>query len=282
MKNYWGSMKLQKQRPLINLTWHNNKWSKDKVATKKKYIEANKKWFENTKSKEPDKIKEVDGIVIINSDDQYGIYDKETGGTLGFGRTSFQEAEKDIPMLLKMEGGTSIHDPAVRKHLEEGIDWQIKNQNEMKEHNYRILRSKEKDYRTKQVLDIGAGAQPDMRATHAIDLQDPGKKWFDVRYTSGVDMNKNKLPYRDNQFHREISYASLGFNFGNDNTFKESYRVLKSNGTIEIGIPQTSDPSNIETTKNELSKSGFTDIRSEKKQLPNGGLFTVITAKKVG
>jgi hypothetical protein len=193
---------------------------------------------------------------------------------------SKEEAEKDIPMLLKMSGGKSIHDPTVRKHLDESIDWQIKNQKEMKEHNYKILRSEQKDFRTQQVLDIGAGMQPDARATHAIDLQEPGKNWFDIKYQSGVDMEKENLPYRNNQFHRVISYASLGMNFGNDKTYKEVYRILKSNGVIEIGLPYTSDERNVGYVQNDLKKNGFRNIKIQKKTLPNGGIFTIITANK--
>jgi len=258
---------------IINLKYHQNFWSKDKVMTREKYIKETKKVLEKGK------VKEVDGMIIYRSNGNYGLFDKETGSALGFGRRSVKEVEKDIPLLLKMSGGKSIHDPAVRKSLNEDVDWQLQQQSLQMKYNYKELRSKEKDYRNQQVLDIGAGISPDTRATHAIDLQKPDISWIDIQYKSGVDLNKDTLPYRNNQFHRVISYAGLGMNFGTSKTFREVYRILKKNGIIEIGIGNGYEK-NIEPIKNELKNSGFTIIRTQKRTLPNGGVFTVIIGRK--
>lgn len=102
------------------------------------------------------------------------------------------------------------------------------------------------------VLDIGAGSGPDLRATHAIDLRKPLRKFKNLEYEYGYDFNKEStnLPYPDNYFDLVVSYGALGRNFGSKNIYKEIYRVLRPGGRFEA---------NWNVTKN-FKKVGFKKI----------------------
>ena len=85
------------------------------------------------------------------------------------------------------------------------------------------------------VLDIGAGSNPDIRATHAIDLRPPHINFPQINYKSGYDFNNpsTKLPYPNNSFDIVVSYGALGRNFETPQIYKEIYRILKPGGWYE-------------------------------------------------
>lgn len=103
-----------------------------------------------------------------------------------------------------------------------------------------------------KVLDIGAGSYPDLRATHAIDLVKPDKKFKDLEYKHGYNFSreKTKLPYRDNVFDVVVSYGALGRNFETQTIYNEVRRVLKPGGRLEFNA----DSPNTDTF---LKEAGF-------------------------
>ena len=110
-----------------------------------------------------------------------------------------------------------------------------------------------------KVLDIGAGIQPDLRATHAIDLVKADKKFKSLEYKHGYDFSKEttKLPYRDNTFDVIVSYGALGRNFETQMIYNEIRRVLKPGGRLEF---------NADSPKTEmfLERAGFEKPYMEK------------------
>ena len=160
------------------------------------------------------------------------------------------------------------------------------------------------DYR-KLVLDIGAGSMPDLRATHAVDIERKNSSLFksqikstrsqlkpvgltdydiaihnsiknDVKYIYGVNYNKDPLPYPDNTFTLVISNCSLTHRMVTPSTtaFKEAYRVVKPNGQIEINvhgfITEHQKELGLNKLKEYLSNAGFKHITVTKKHLTNG------------
>lgn len=114
----------------------------------------------------------------------------------------------------------------------------------------------------KRILDIGAGANPDIRATDAIDLVDKQEiereknEFFEkqyagicehrarctskpktlnqIRFLYNIDYNKRKLPYADNSIDVIVSVHSF-HRYGSPHALKEIYRILKPGGYFEIG-----------------------------------------------
>ena len=152
----------------------------------------------------------------------------------------------------------------------------------------------------KRILDIGAGANPDIDATDAIDLANEREiarernDFFDVQYEQkrqyckrdgycqefpldkphlknkikflyNIDYNKDKLPYPNNSIDYIISNNSLQA-YSNPHTLKEIHRILKPGGYIDIGW--TAGWTSTQRTKNHikelqygLSKNGFKNIK---------------------
>ena len=113
-----------------------------------------------------------------------------------------------------------------------------------------------------KVLDVGAGVSVDSRATHAIDkfhtphIEDypNSEKVSNVEYyPKHIDVDKSALPYEDEFFDEVVSWGAWGYNFGNIRSGKELKRVLKTGGTIEVGI----DATNLEHAKRLLTRAGF-------------------------
>jgi len=109
-----------------------------------------------------------------------------------------------------------------------------------------------------RVLDVGAGDNPDLRATHAIDLVRPEKVYEGLNYKYGYDFDKEttKLPYPSNSFDVVVSIGGLGRNFRSRKIYAEIYRVLKRGGRLEF------NPTDKET-RAYLTESGFKDIHYE-------------------
>lgn len=127
-----------------------------------------------------------------------------------------------------------------------------------------------------KVLDIGAGSYPDLRATHAIDLVKPDKKFKNLEYKHGYNFSreKTKLPYRDNFFDVVVSYGALGRNFETQTIYDEIHRVLKPGGRLEFN----GDSPNTDIF---LKGSGFEKPRMEyyfDKSL-NKKIGTIVTRK---
>ena len=155
-----------------------------------------------------------------------------------------------------------------------------------------------------KILDMGAGANPYPRATHAIDATkklhptkeeinfykaEHGKnletKLKQMDYKIKINYNTQKLPWPDNSFKMVYSNGSLAEN-GNLHAYKEAYRVLKHGGKLKYGM--------IVGTKQEIQKkmqlpqkAGFINVHTGKiyvtpKQTKNKGeiLATDIIATK--
>ena len=111
----------------------------------------------------------------------------------------------------------------------------------------------------KRVLDVGAGDSPDIRATHAIDLQKPYEKHSDIDYKYGYDFNKEStnLPYPSNYFDVVISYGAYGRNFISRKIANEMYRVLKPRGRFETNAGTDNESIPL------LQEAGFQDLHYE-------------------
>jgi SAM-dependent methyltransferase len=121
----------------------------------------------------------------------------------------------------------------------------------------------------KRILDIGAGANPYIDATDAVDRLTPKaikkekdgffeKSYFykrkyckergyckkpittrpklknKINYLYNINFNQDKLPYDDNSIDVIVSYHSLQA-FGGRHAIKEVYRILKPGGHVDIG-----------------------------------------------
>ena len=135
-----------------------------------------------------------------------------------------------------------------------------------------------KKYAGQKVLDIGAGDNPDVRATHAIDLEKPDRIYPNLSYKWGYDFNKEttSLPYNSNSFDVVVSLGALGRNFESAKIYREIYRVLKPGGRFEYSEPWHPD------SISHLKKAGFGKL--QKKSYFNEYLkerIPLIVAKKV-
>jgi len=121
----------------------------------------------------------------------------------------------------------------------------------------------------KRILDIGAGGNPDIRATDAIDrlksksIERERREFFEkgyfykkkfckergyckeppktrpklnnkTKYLYNINFNQDKLPYDDNSIDIIISYHAISA-FGGKHAIKEIYRILKPGGHVDIG-----------------------------------------------
>lgn len=123
----------------------------------------------------------------------------------------------------------------------------------------------------KRILDIGAGANPRIDATDALDFLGPKEikrerdNFFEkqfagkikhckrdnyckkpitrpklnnkIKFVYHIDYNKDRLPYDDNSVDIVSSYHSLDA-FGGIHAIQEIYRILKPGGYVDIGWSQ--------------------------------------------
>jgi len=251
-----------------------NPWKQDVSKQElQKEVASFKRGIEKRKNK-----KEYNGFYIIkDKDGTYSLWDKATGYPVGYGRKSEKELIKDIPGILSTYGVSGHKDPKYKKEIRKSFEYHIEQKKHEKKYKGKRYRGFEKG--KELVLDVGAGISPDWRATHAIDLRNPGQSWKGVKYKHGINLNQNDMPYSSSAFDRVISYGSLGFNFGTSKTYNEIYRILRIGGIVEIGLPLGSEK-NIPIVTNALSKSGFRNIKKSSHKTPLGGKFTIISGDK--
>ena len=189
----------------------------------------------------------------VDGTTKFGSINMKTGVPGIYGRTSLNEIRKDIKkdLMKKIEeehpGIYSIkkyYDSSVRLYLQE------------QRYGGRVNRFPLQGERF--VLDLGAGDNPDLRPTHAIDLTTPENQFTGLAYETGYDLQSltRALPYQDNFFHCVVSYGGLAINFESKKIYKEIYRVLKSGGTLEFNHAT-------ENTQKWLKKAGFQNIRND-------------------
>lgn len=221
-------------------------------------------------------IKVVRGYGIYGEQDKtgqvlYNAIDMKTGLLILGSRDSLEEVVEDIhrgvPEQLRKER-PELHGVRATYEL-------IRREAKIsKEYGNRAKRFKK--YPGQKVLDIGAGDNPDFRATHAIDLEKPTKVFSNLNYKWGYDFNKEKtnLPYKNNVFDVVVSYGALGRNFESANIYKEIYRVLKKGGHLEFNP-------NYPNTKFLLRKAGFEKphMKSYLDEFLNKNISVVVTRK---
>ena len=208
------------------------------------------------------------GIYAYESDDNtilFGALDIKTGVPTIFGRESLRQIRRDIKkgIIIKIEkeypGIYSVeffYKTFIRElHHFEKYDNYTKRFLPCEEH---------------FVLDLGAGNNPDIRSTHAIDLIKSSNQFKELDYKTGYNLQSLfvKLPYSDAHFDRVISYGGLGINFESLRLYKEIYRILKNGGNLEFNQASYN-------TKRWLNKAGFRNIRKDK-------YFDEIVNKKIG
>ena len=162
---------------------------------------------------------------------RYAAMDMKNGLSTLYGRQSLkeliQEIKEGVPAELMKENP--------KAHTVRGTyEYMIAESKVEEKYGGRAPRFKGR--REDKVLDIGAGSNPDLRATHAIDLVKPNKKFKDLEYKYGYNFSrkKTKLPYRDNMFDVVVSYGALGRNFETQTIYNEIHRVLKPGGRLEF------------------------------------------------
>ena len=133
------------------------------------------------------------------------------------------------------------------------------------------------------VLDWGAGINPDIRATDAIDrssgdnlqrkiarevkdfnlTKDEAKKLKNkiknVRYIWGINANETPLSYPSNSFDRVVSSGGINA-WGNIFAYREVFRILKPEGKIEVNHV---DPVGHEIIKKRLRIVGFGNFKTK-------------------
>lgn len=202
-------------------------------------------------------IKVVRGYGIVALRDRgeilYHAIDTKTGLSVFSNRESLEEAIEDIKKGVPEQLSKQYpYLNNVRATYE-----RMKRQPKLEE-KYGSRAKRFKKYAGQKVLDIGAGIGPDFRATHAIDLRNPGETFQNLDYKWGYDFNKEStnLPYGNNSFDVVVSYGALGMNFESAKIYKEIYRVLKPGGRLELN--HTSG-----NTVLLLRKAGFEKLHKE-------------------
>jgi len=161
----------------------------------------------------------------------------------------------------------------------------------------------------KRILDMGPSANPDIRATDAIDgwnkanIKAERDRFFEVQYAGkvkyckkynkckspiitrpklknkikflyNVDYTKDRLPYTDNSIDIIVSNNSLQ-SFGDTHALQEIYRILKPGGHIDIGVTYIENENPIKYLKKIITllpKCGFKNIKVFKK-VKNNSLY---------
>lgn len=180
-------------------------------------------------------IKVVNGYGIYAYKDKretlYHAVDMKTGLQILANRTSLSEITRDIKEGQPEELRKRFPEIFSPKKTYEST----KRFSELRK-KYEGRAKRFRKYGGQKVLDVGAGDNPDYRATHSIDLMKPQDRYKGLNCKWGYDFNKEStnLPYPDNSFHVVVSYGGLGRNFESKNICKEIYRVLKSGGRFEF------------------------------------------------
>ena len=207
-----------------------------------------------TKSRlgKPPIIKVVRGYGIFKFPDErgfsYNAIDMKTGITIIGNRESLEEIVDDIKR--------GVPDKLIRENPEWHTirgEYEFMKRQSKSEEKYGGRTKRFKKYVGQKVLDIGAGDDPDFRATHAIDLVKPDETYKNLSYKWGYDFSKEStnLPYGDNSFDVVVSYGALGRNFESANIYKEIYRVLKRGGRFEFNEPWSTNSISL------LRRAGF-------------------------
>lgn len=183
----------------------------------------------------------------------YNAIDMKTGLIILANRKSLKKIIQDIKK----------GDPEkLRKRFPETFSlkstYELRKRTEKTEKKYGGRAKRFRKYAGQKVLDIGAGDHPDYRATHAIDLVKPDRRFKGLKYKWGYDFNKEStnLPYLDNSFKVVVSIGGLGRNFESKNIYKEIYRVLKPGGRFEFN-PDSKRSTSL------LKKAGFKNLHME-------------------
>lgn len=209
----------------------------------------------------------------------HNVIHKKTGLAAFGNRKTKAEAIQDIKKLYIH----AISDAEFNKRLKSEFEF-VKQQLEIKKkYGEKTFRGARK-MPGKKVLDLGPGISPDMRATHAVDIQTlramEASRFKDIKFKAKVDASKG-LPYRTGFFDMVISYGALGHNFGAPKTYAEVYRILKPGGKLELGISAFIGESYVANITEALKKQPFKHIVLKRKvKLPSGGTFNVFTATK--
>lgn len=244
LDDFWG---IKKSKPTVQtdpfkpIKLHFNLDS-DKDGVKDRFdCQPFNPWKQDTeldifKKRLQENLKRLDIIKVIKG---YGIYkkngffnavDMSTGLTILNNRESLSEITREIQKGIpeKMRKDPRYADSFSVEKTFEGINSSI--QYKSKYGN----KAKRFSSPTGLVLDIGAGDNPDIRATHAIDLRKPQLN-HNIDYKYGYNFNKEStnLPYPSNYFDVVVSYGAYGRNFLSKNIAKEIYRVLKPGGHFE-------------------------------------------------
>jgi len=198
-------------------------------------------------------LKVINGYGIVKDEMGYHAIDMKTGLYILGNRNSLSEISKEIKQgipeqMRKSERYDSLF--SVEKMHEN-----IKTQSAYRE-KYGNKAKRFQGQVGQKVLDIGAGSNPDMRATHAIDLVKPELHFKDIKYNWGYDFNKEttNLPYPSNYFDVVVSIGAFGRNFLSRKIANEIYRVLKPGGRFE---------SNPDRGIDLLKEAGFRDLHME-------------------
>jgi SAM-dependent methyltransferase len=150
----------------------------------------------------------------------------------------------------------------------------------------------------KRIVDMGAGANPYIYATDAVDGWDKTNinaerdRFFEAQYAGrvkyckkhntcknpittrpklknkikflyNIDYTKDRLPYNDNSIDIIVSNHSLQA-FGDSHALQEIYRILKPGGHIDIGVTYIENENPIRYLKKIirlLPKYGFKNIK---------------------
>lgn len=188
-------------------------------------------------SKKAKVIKIVNGFEIIKAKGLYHARDRKTKVGIAFNRKSLTAIEKDIRTGVVDKAYKDYMKALGAKNKQELAQKEFESTQRTVKYGQQLgqLQKRFPKVSGERVLDMGAGDAPDARATHAIDLRKPEHKYPSIKYKYGYNLQKlSVLPYSSQLFDRVVSYGALGMNFETRNIYKEIYRILKSNGKLEI------------------------------------------------